>query len=271
MKRIYLNAKFHRVILIVTIISLSLLFLISLKPVFAADPIAVDDAYTTPEDIEKLIDAPGVAANDSGDVGTLTVLLDSNPLVGNLTLDKTGAFTYTPPLNYNGLVTFTYHLTDALGTSSPAVVTITVTAVNDPPTALDDSNTTAEDTAVATDVLANDSDVEGPLDATSLAVVTAPSNGTTEVSPTNGVITYTPIANFNGNDSFVYQVYDNGSPLPALPVTATVNLLITAVNDAPIAGNDSGGTTDEATPINVSAPGVLANEATVTIPLHPPY
>ena len=38
---------------------------------------------------------------------------------------------------------------------------MTVTAVNDAPAAVDDTATTAEDTAVSIAVLANDSDVDG--------------------------------------------------------------------------------------------------------------
>ena len=132
MNRIHLNTKIYRIILIFTIITLSLSFLISLKPVFAQVLVAIDDEYTMLEDDVLSVVAPGVAANDSY-TGSLTVFKDSDPATGSLTLDTTGAFTYTPPLDYNGFVTFTYHITDDFGSSSPAIVTITVTAINDPP------------------------------------------------------------------------------------------------------------------------------------------
>ena len=97
-------------------------------------PVAVDDSYLTPEDTPLLVAAPGVLGNDidPGD-DTLTAVLDSGPVTGTLALSPDGSFAFTPTLDYNGVVTFTYHTFDGLANSSTAVVTITVQAVNDPP------------------------------------------------------------------------------------------------------------------------------------------
>ncbi len=43
--------------------------------------------------------------------------------------------TYTPAANYNGADSFTFTVNDGTVTSAPATVSITVTAVNDPPVA----------------------------------------------------------------------------------------------------------------------------------------
>src|SRR6266568_3070477 len=58
----------------------------------------------------------------------------SAPGHGSLTLHADGSFTYTPSANYNGPDSFTYRASDGTLTSSLATVTITVSAVNDPPT-----------------------------------------------------------------------------------------------------------------------------------------
>ena len=72
----------------------------------------------------------------------------------------TGAFTYTPDANFNGTDTFTYTASDGTAVSNVATVTITVTAVNDAPVAVNDSASTPEETAVSGNVLANDTDVD---------------------------------------------------------------------------------------------------------------
>ena len=91
-------------------------------------------------------------------------------------------------------------------------MTITVTAVNDAPTAADDAYTTAEDTALtvaAPGVLGNDTDPDGNT-ADRRAVVAGPSHGTLTLNA-NGSFTYTPAANYNGTDSFTYRASD-GTP-----------------------------------------------------------
>ena len=69
--------------------------------------------------------------------------------------------TYTPNTNFNGADSFTYTVIDGNGGSAVATVDVTVTAVNDDPTAVDDGAVTNEDTPVVINVLANDSDLDG--------------------------------------------------------------------------------------------------------------
>ena len=104
-------------------------------------------------------------------------------------------------------------------------------------------------------MLGNDTDVDGnPLTA---VVVTAPANGTLTLNA-DGSFTYTPNANFNGTDSFTYKANDG----TADSNTATVTITVDAVNDAPVAVNDSYSTTED-TPLTVAAPGVLGNDTDV--------
>ena len=88
---------------------------------------------------------------------------------------------------------------------SQVVFSWSVGNTNRPPVANDDSATTAEDTAVVVDLLANDSDVEG----SALGIVSV-SNGANGLVVDNGdgTVTYTPNSDFNGSDSFVYSVTD---------------------------------------------------------------
>ena len=85
---------------------------------------------------------------------------------------------------------------DNLGAASN-VATVSIT-VNAPPVAANDTATTNKNTAVAVNVLANDSDPDGTLDATTVAIVGAAGHGTTSVDPTTGVVTYTPAVELHG-------------------------------------------------------------------------
>ena len=84
--------------------------------------------------------------------------------------------------------------------------------------------------------------------------MTPPSHGSASVNP-NGTVTYTPVAGFNGSDSFTYSISDSqgGS------ATGTVNVTISSVNEAPVAVNDSY-STNKNTALQLVAPGVLSND-----------
>ncbi|GAB4186740.1 MAG: hypothetical protein Tsb002_11490 [Wenzhouxiangellaceae bacterium] len=198
-------------------------------------PIAADDAFSVDEDNPLNVAAPGVLANDSDpDMDPMTAVLVSGPAnAAAFTLNADGSFNYTPAANFNGADSFTYTANDGTGPSAPATVTITVNPVNDPPSAADDAATTLEDNPVVIDVLANDSDIDGNLAPASVSITTPAANGGTVVNNATGEITYTKNADFNGSDSFVYEVCDDGTPLPAQCATATVTVTITSVNDAP--------------------------------------
>jgi uncharacterized repeat protein (TIGR01451 family) len=220
-------------------------------------PIAVDDAYTMSED--RSLDVPpedGVLANDIDvDDDPLTAILESAAVPGELEFHEDGSFVYTPPLGYTGTVTFTYGASDGQLRSNTAVVTIAVETGNNPPVANDDSASTPEDTAVLIDAAANDSDVDGNLDPASAAVTSGPSGGAI-TNHGDGTFTYTPDADFQGSDSFVYQICDTDGACDA----AVVSIDVQAVNEAPVAAVDSYSTGQEAT-LSVAAPGVLGNDA----------
>jgi hypothetical protein len=82
---------------------------------------------------------------------------------------------------------------------------ITVTPVDDFPVAVSDRDTTNEDTPLSGSVRGNDtlSGDGGNL----ISVVDPPNHGTLTLD-TAGNFTYTPAANFNGLDSFIYQLCD---------------------------------------------------------------
>jgi hypothetical protein len=231
-------------------------------------PVAVDDFYTTPEDTQLVISAPGVLANDTDPDGPIptAALLTQGPTNGSLTLNLDGSFTYTPNANFSGVDTFRYRARDVtnLQSANTALVTITVTPVNDPPVAVNDAFSTPEDTQLviaAPGILGNDTDIDGPLPLTAV-LEAGPSNGSLTLNA-NGSFTYTPNLNFNGADSFTYRARDGAN---ASSNIATVSITVTPVNDPPVALNDAVSTPED-TVLTVNVPGVLINDTDVDGPL----
>lgn len=198
-------------------------------------PLANDDIYTTLEDTILTIPAAGVLTNDVDTYpGTLTAILVSGVSHGTLNFSTNGSFTYIPNTNYNGSDSFTYQASDGLITGNVATVTINITPVNDPPIAVNDTVTTLEDTSVTINVLANDSDVEGPLAVISVTTT----NGTAAVVGTD--VVYTPATNFYGTAVLNYTISDGTNS-----ATARITVTVTPVNDPPIARDDYASTLED--------------------------
>lgn len=128
--------------------------------------------------------------------------------------------------------------------------------VNTAPVALTDSYTTNRDTVLsvaAPGVLVNDYDPESnPLSAVK---VTDPAHGLLSLNA-NGSFTYTPMAGYSGGDSFTYKASDG----TAYSAVTTVNINVIVPNNPPVAVADSYNTNED-TLLDVSTPGVLANDS----------
>ena len=195
-------------------------------------PSAVDDTYSVDEDQTLNVSAPGVLGNDvepNGDSLTISVISDVSH--GSLSLQNDGSFTYSPSPNYYGSDGFTYQICDAPsgGTCDTATVDITINAVNDQPVAGNDSappvdQVTASTTGITINVVANDSDLEGAIDPTTVVIVNPPAHGTA-VSNGDGTVTYTLTDGHFITDSFTYTVNDDQSPAATSNI-ATVNITI---------------------------------------------
>jgi len=191
-------------------------------------PVVLDDTITVAEDGSATFDP---LANDAdADNDTLTVTALGTPAHGTVAVVK-GGVSYTPVADYNGADTFSYTVEDGNGGTATGTVTVSVTQVNDPPAAADDSATVDEDGSVLVDVLLNDTDVDG--DTLTIAGVGPAAHGV--VAREAGGLRYTPAADYNGVDTFSYTVEDgNGGT-----ATATVHLTVAPVNDAPAPQDDS--------------------------------
>jgi hypothetical protein len=231
-------------------------------------PTAEDDSASTDED--TALNDIDVLTNDTDvDGDSLSVSSVTQPSHGSASLVN-GKVNYTPAANYNGPDSFTYTASDGKGGTDTATVNLTVNAVNDAPVAEDDTKTTAEDTPLtfpSSDLVTNDDEGAANESGQTLTVteVFDGTHGTVDLG-TDANITFTPEANFNGEATFTYRVCDNGSPSECSIETATVNVTVSAVNDAPVAEDQSVTTNeDTAKEVTLGAPDVEGDNLSYTI------
>jgi ribosomal protein S30 len=245
--------KKSRNLLVAIIILPALIALITPGDAGAANhaPVAKNKSVTTKEDTAKAIRL--VAADADGD--KLTYKIVAQPAHGTLS-GTPPKVTYTPKANYNGSDSFSFKANDGKVDSNKATVSITVIHVNHPPVAKNKSVTTKEDTAKAITLVATD--VDG--DSLTYTVVSGPSHGTLTGSGANR--TYTPAANYYGSDSLTFKANDSKVDSN----TAKVSITVTAVNDAPVAQNQSVTTNqDTAKAITLVATDVDGDSLTYTV------
>ena len=152
----------------------------------------------------------------------LTFVVVSNPQHGSLTGNLPN-LTYTPTSNYSGSDSFSYRVNDGTVDSATATVSITITSTNLPPVANSQDITMSEDTTIP--IVLTGSDPEGsPI---TFSFVYPTSHGSFFGTPPN--MTYDPYDNYFGTDYFIFRVWDGVQWSQA----ATVNIVISAVNDAP--------------------------------------
>ncbi len=199
---------------------------ITVSPVNDA-PVAKADSAVTKED--NAVSIPVLANDTDVDGDKLSLRSVTQSAHGKVSMNGVQAV-YTPAANYNGTDSFKYTVADGNGGTASSTVSITISPVNDAPVARADSLTIPEDTKAAIDMLANDTDVDG--DSLTVTSLGQPEVGRVVLSGNRAV--YTPKANYNGKDSFTYTISDGHGGTAA----STVNIVLTPVNDTPVAVDD---------------------------------
>lgn len=175
--------------------------------------------------------APGGTASATpsappSDNGTVTLSFTPGTFTGGVSVAPNGVVTVTTaaPL---GSSTITITGTDNCGATSSTTL---IVKVGTAPTANPDGYTTAEDTTLTVPlpgVLGNDTDPDAdPLTAT---LLTPAANGSVALA-LDGSFVYTPNPNFNGPDSFTYQVNDGTGNSG----TAVATITVTPIDDPPV-------------------------------------
>jgi len=193
-------------------------------------PIAINDDNAT------LVNIPftgKVLANDF-DIENNNLIpkpdLITNPSFGTVIFNTDGTYDYTPALDYIGNDFFEYEVCDD-GEPGPicsvAKVNINVfpegqTAINTAPITNDDDLVTYVNIPIGSVVLSNDHDIEN--DSLWTVVLQQPDNGFVIMTP-DGAYNYLPNNDFEGDDSFVYRVCDDGSPMECNTGTVFIKVL----------------------------------------------
>ncbi|MGC8744821.1 MAG: PA14 domain-containing protein, partial [Verrucomicrobiia bacterium] len=151
--------------------------------------------------------------------GDLQYQITSQPTHGALSDIVSGTLTYTPAADFNGVDSFTYSVSDGT-TTAIATVTINVANAYDAPTAGSLTQTLVEDNSLVFQLpVTNPDNVQ-----LTYAITRQPAHGA--INLVNGTVTYTPINNFNGTDSFEYSVSDGTTT-----VTGEIQVNVTPIND----------------------------------------
>lgn len=198
-------------------------------------PVAVDDGpVVIAEDSgATLID---VLANDTVDGGPIppgaTIAIVGAAQLGSaeLVAGPPAMISYTPTLNATGTDVFTYAVTVGGLASNVASVTVTITPVNDPPTANNDSATAIVNVVTPINVLANDTDPDGAADIVAVANLTQPTPAGASVALNGTTVNFT--ANAAGTYTFTYQAQDAAL---ALSNVATVTVTVAPAETITIA------------------------------------
>jgi VCBS repeat-containing protein len=212
-------------------------------------PQAVADQLETTEDAALIIPSTDLLANDidpdiDNPFDTLTVVMPEEGLSlsgAEVLYDSaTGRITYDPStaVSLQALAdgdsatdSFTYRVVDAAGEISNIVsVEVAIEGINDAPVALNDNPTLNPDGPTVVQVLANDSDIDGTIEPTSLDITLQPAFGSLAID--QGVVTYTAFGSFSEADTFRYRVADENGDFSN---EATVTI---AANAAPLARAD---------------------------------
>jgi cysteine-rich repeat protein len=221
-------------------------------------PVATDDALTTAEDTVLVVDTAGLVANDTDPESSPLMVTEVGAATNGTAVLAAGDVTFTPTAGFSGTASFEYTVSDGSATDV-GVATVTVTAVNDAPVAVDDLATTAEGTPITitfATLLANDTDVDGPTP--TITAAGSGLNGTAVLGA--GSITFTPTPDFFGTASFQYTVSDG-----TLTDVGVVAVTVTPVNDAPVATDDTA-TTAEGAPVAIALTTLLANDTDIDGP-----
>ncbi len=174
---------------------------------------------------------------------------------------------YTPNPNYSGLDGYGYQVCD---TSTPTPVcassTVSITVLPNMVTANADTATTAQNTPVSTNVVANDTTTGAPLNPGSVTVLLPATHGTVICNnPMAGSCLYTPNPNYSGLDSYGYQVCDQSNPTPVCSTPAPVSI---TVQPNMVTANPDTATTAQNTPVTTN---VIGNDSVTPggAPLNP--
>jgi len=201
-----------------------------------APPTAVADSFSVVRGASATVnlannDTAGTAAINRG-----SIVITTQPANGTVTVGTDGNVNYVHNNSNTTSDSFAYTIKDVNGlVSAAASVSVTITANNQAPVAVNDTATVVEGGTATISILANDTAPTGGFDLASIVFTDLPIRGTI-VKNADGTVTYTHSGNESTSDTFRYTVKGTNG---VVSNEATVSITITPVNDAPVANNDT--------------------------------
>jgi large repetitive protein len=200
------------------------------------DPIINADTFSGSEDQQVI---GSVLTNDIEPDGEIIYYFTtSNPQNGTIVLNANGNFVYTPNPNWSGVEVIQFYGCDPCAVCGQSTLTIQINSVNDLPISTAANFNSQEDVIFNGNISSFNSDIDDVV--LNYSLTSAAANGSIILN-SNGTFSYTPNANFNGADSFNYQVCDDDNGC----VSSLVNLNVLPLNDAPVSNGGSFNTNED--------------------------
>jgi RNA polymerase sigma factor (sigma-70 family) len=197
---------------------------VAVTPVNDAPRVSGTTSFSVVEDSVLRFDPLASVTDPDGDPVTIS---GYERVTTNGGVVAPGVTAYVPAADFFGTDAFSYQVSD--GTETATIqISVTVEGRNDAPRHDVLSVSATEDVDVSFDGLAGWYDIEGDAVAMAKTGDVATDHGGRASIDTSGRITYDPPLNFNGTDSFVYEVTDGDAV-----AQGTMEIEIAAVNDAP--------------------------------------
>ena len=192
-------------------------------------PLAIDDIATTQAGSPV---TGNVLTNDDDpeDDNLAVTTTPINPIGGTVTIDSSGNYTFTPDPGFTGDASFSYEVCDDGSPQECDTATVVINVIdnsdpgNNAPTGVEDNFVMENDNDLTGDLLSTDSDPDGDNLTITTTPVDNPTTGTLTINP-DGTFTYEPDSTFTGEDSFKYEVCDDGTPIACDTVEVTIEIL----------------------------------------------
>ena len=216
-------------------------------------PVATNATVSATEQVAATWDISAYVTDNEGD--SLTYSIISGPSSGSASFSGSN-LTYTSNSDTATSDVITYRAADQYSNSNIGTLTITISPVNDGPTATNQTENITEDTTSSFSLSISDPE----SDSMSIVVTTNADNHTLTLSGTTATIT--PAENVDGNSTIIYYVTDGQINSD----NAILSLIIGSVNDAPVSSNVTGTVTEQVQGvINLSATDIDSNTLTYSI------
>jgi len=199
--------------------------------IIVKSPPSVSDVTVTVDEDSVFNGDLSIHSSDP-DNDPLSYTILSKTINGKIDLKNTsGKYIYTPHLSCNGSDSFIFSVNDSDYSPITGIVHIILKPVNDPPIALDYTLTTEEEIVYSGYLPYTDIDQDIIQE---FYIEKNANKGTIVINSSSGAFYYTPNnLKANSQDSFTFYVSDGN----ATSNTATVNIVIHAIDDPPIISN----------------------------------